>query len=786
MSITQADFDKGRRAKERFDKMIVTRYRPLLRAVTKNEDLNVVGHPSGAFTDNKTVWLPIPLALGDETLEHDKSFCGKRDPATLEMLCPWCQLEDRTDGVVFHESAHITEQSFEKVSGADVLKSVRALFGKHLDSLDPERVKRMERALRQATDSMEAANIIDAWLPFTLNLVEDVYVNRRLFKHRAGTELPLKLFSRDIFTQGILDASNGSTSFWSEKEDSAQALISVYLLGQGIPELADNLVQEHNLVDDKRAIELMEEIPSDCKPIVRIEIALKLLDYVRTLGYCQPKSDSILPPPPPPPPAKADPEPQAPGTPGDEVQEQPDPGEGDSGDEGDDAEQGDDADDTEDGEGGDDAQDGESDDDDGEGDGSDAEADDDADEADGDGEGDGSDAEADDDDEGDVAPTQAGSGSSTGAEGDDEGGDEGDEQSSSSSSGDDGDDEGESSSADADADAEGDDTQDDDPGSMTDDEIEEQLQRAKELMIYVMGHEDTGPTSSNSGSDALVLERVIKQEGFDHPTDFIEKFDLKTIKDYEGKAKPVEQKAPRSTLTPSIAKLRVVFAANRKTGMERSLPAGSRLDTRHLHRAGGGEDHRVFAKRNIPKSRNWFVCVGLDFSGSTASNGADIATMKAGHAVGEMLHELDVRFAMYAHTTGNLGGNRALEHVEIKSPSGNWRARGVQDVLFAQRGRGVNLDGHSLEQYRKIIEAERATDKMMMYFTDGEMPNANFYEELRLLQENITILQRQRCHLFGVGYRTDSPKAHGLDTIQFDDPDDVTSIVKGLEARLLR
>jgi hypothetical protein len=304
-----------------------------------------------------------------------------------------------------------------------------------------------------------------------------------------------------------------------------------------------------------------------------------------------------------------------------------------------------------------------------------------------------------------------------------------------------------------------------------------------------MGHEDSGPTGTQgSQSDKMILERVLKQEGFDHPSEEVGEFDLVTRDraPYAGQlqfAKRVE--VPRHMLTPSLARLRVVFASNRKTGIERSLRSGSRLDTMHLYRAGT-DDPRIFGRRNVPKSRDWFVLVGLDFSSSTASNGADYAEKMAGHAIGDLLHELGIRFSMYAHTAGQDYRNRTLEHVVIKAPDENWKTKGVQQTLFAQKGRSTNLDGHSLEQYRKLILAERASDKMLMYFTDGEMPCANFYEELELLKENIAILQRNRVHLIGCGYRTDSPKEHGLDTIQYDEPEDVAAIVKGLEARLLK
>lgn len=751
MSITQQEFDQGLRAKSRFYRLIDAKYRSFLRAITKRPSLEVTGHPSGAFTDGSTVYLPIPLALGDETLEHDKSLCGQRDPVTLEMLCPFCLVEDRTDGVVLHESAHMTEGSFEKIDGHDVLKSVKDVFGDWLKQLDPDQLKKLEENVRRETDAMKAASHIDTWFPFTLNVVEDIYVNRRLFKYRQGAELPLRLFSREIFEQGIEDASNGKRTFWKDGDESAQAIMSAYLRGQNLPELAVHLDPKHNLVDDPKVIELVDSIPSECKPEDRIEIALKLMAYLRELGYCPPKSDTALPPQPPEPSPQGDPQPG---------QSEPQPGQGESGQDEQEGEQ--ESGDGDGEEGGDETQEGD-------GDGTEGSADDDQ-------EGDG-DESSDGDDDG-----QDGSGQT---EGDEVDGSQDSTDGTEGEASDDGGSDKESEATDGKPD-----TSEPDTSPLSDDEIEEQAKRARELLTYVMGHDETGPQGNSQDRDSLVMERVLKQEGFDHPSDTIGSYSLVKRDDprFDGIA-PTPQKVPRNALTPSLSRLRVVFAANHKTGLERSLKRGPRLDVRHLHRIGTQQDnHEIFAKRNVPKARDWFVVVGLDFSGSTGQNGAQIAMIKAGHAVGELLHELGIRFAMYAHSSGmdyDFGG-RCLEHVEVKGPDTNWKANGVQDVLFAQRGRGVNLDGHSLEQYRKVVEAQRATDKMVMYFTDGEMPNANFDEELRLLKENIEILKRQRTHIFGVGYRTDAPKNHGLDTIRFSTPEDIPSIVKGLEDRLLR
>jgi len=98
---------------------------------------------------------------------------------------------------------------------------------------------------------------------------------------------------------------------------------------------------------------------------------------------------------------------------------------------------------------------------------------------------------------------------------------------------------------------------------------------------------------------------------------------------------------------------------------------------------------------------------------------------------------------------------------------------------------GANLDGHSLEFYRKRCEESSATDKIIMYYTDGEMPAENYAEELDLLQENIAKCKRERITLMGVGIGTDSPANHGLDTIQVDGPEDLRKVVKHLGKRLL-
>ena len=89
-----------------------------------------------------------------------------------------------------------------------------------------------------------------------------------------------------------------------------------------------------------------------------------------------------------------------------------------------------------------------------------------------------------------------------------------------------------------------------------------------------------------------------------------------------------------------------------------------------------------------------------------------------------------------------------------------------------------------MEYYRRMIERENATDRVILYYSDGKMPLENFHEELDILQREIATCRQKRIHLLGVGIRTDSPRQHGLDTVQVDDSSDVIRVVEHLERTL--
>lgn len=243
-----------------------------------------------------------------------------------------------------------------------------------------------------------------------------------------------------------------------------------------------------------------------------------------------------------------------------------------------------------------------------------------------------------------------------------------------------------------------------------------------------------------------------------------------------------------SLITASLGRLRVVFSDNRKARQVRNLKAG-RINTKALRRVPV-QDDRLFQKKREPGAKDYFVVIGLDNSGSTA--GRELGVIKAaGLHKAEMLTKLGIDFAMYAHNGSPHGyagsfhrtNTMDLDIVVIKAPGERWTEVTRQRLRDLGPG-GFNLDGHALEYYRKACDGHRATDKVILYYTDGAMPNENYEEELHTLQREIRTCVQRGYSVVGIGVGTDSPRKHGLDTIQIDSVEDVPLVVKELERRL--
>jgi hypothetical protein len=243
-------------------------------------------------------------------------------------------------------------------------------------------------------------------------------------------------------------------------------------------------------------------------------------------------------------------------------------------------------------------------------------------------------------------------------------------------------------------------------------------------------------------------------------------------------------------LGPALMRMRVVFSDNQRAHRTRNQRSG-RIDARTLGKRGWSGDDRLFGRKINPTKKDYFVAIFLDVSGST--NGVNLKMIKeAALAQAELCHRMGIAFAVYAHTGSPLKmpdsdydwGNMWVDLYEVKAPDQGWDDK-ARAALLELNPSAANLDGHTLEFARKLVEAQTQTNKIILYYSDGAMPLENHDEELEILQREIAHCRMRRIGLAGVGVRTDSPSRHGLDTVQIDDSAEVGKVVTHLERHIM-
>jgi hypothetical protein len=749
-------FEHARRAKNRLDELIASEFGPLLRSVTGNTDLKVEATGGAPATDGKTVWLQVPWKLG-ETLEHDTAKCAVKDDELLS-LCPACRVVDEVSADMWHESAHITEDSFQKMTQARLWKLIRDNFSEEIDALDSAKQYELERKVRGAISTLEGFRAIDSWALLTWNVIEDIYVNRRLYAARPGVEPGMQATTRASFLQGTA----------LKRPRDMTALMVPYIMGHGLagdPDVVAYFDAEFKpLFDDDKIQEIVGDIPTDSKIDDRLVLSIALLKRLRELGFLPRNEDSLLeePPTPPPPPPSED-------------EGDPEPGEGEQGDEPEPAEADDESDDASDGDGSDEAEasDDESEDKDDEaeadtGDGAEGDDDEDQESEDDGASGEGEAEDADEDEE-----SEGGSGGEASDEDADD--DEGEDDASGDGSSDDTQDGGDDDEA-------GDDADDGSQGhGMSDSEIEDLVDQIERSLEEAMGHDRNDDLTHGQKE---IMQKSIDQCDFDEPAVHLqglkvvgerEFLDMDGYNPYYAKP-PTHIKPNEGLVAPALSHLRVVFAENKHSHMRRDLRRGPRLDTRHLHRAAG-DDRRIFGRKDIPKQRDWSVVVGVDFTSSNCSNGAMNPVKEMALTMGELLQRLGIRFTMEVHS----GSRGMIYHAPIKGFNEPWNKDSHQKINLLD-GRGGNYDGRHMERYRKLAQAERATDKLIIFVTDGELHGSG--AEGKVLTNNIELCRRLGIQLVAVSHQNESPAQMGFDTIRFDGPQDLPKVVAGLDKHL--
>lgn len=239
-----------------------------------------------------------------------------------------------------------------------------------------------------------------------------------------------------------------------------------------------------------------------------------------------------------------------------------------------------------------------------------------------------------------------------------------------------------------------------------------------------------------------------------------------------------------TVLGPALLEMRRVLSDNERAAMERHLRSG-KINQRVLGKRAWAGDDRLFQKKRLPGKKSYAVVLGIDISASTV--GINIALAKrAAMAQAELLSRMGIDFAIYAHSANSTDGYRTLwlDMYEIKAFDSPWGPT-EHEALEKISPDSENLDGHSIEYYRKLVERQSATDKIILYYSDGKMPAANHDEELEILEREIAYCKKNQITLMGVGIRTDSPRRHGLDTVQVDNDSDIVKVVRHLKNGLL-
>jgi len=244
----------------------------------------------------------------------------------------------------------------------------------------------------------------------------------------------------------------------------------------------------------------------------------------------------------------------------------------------------------------------------------------------------------------------------------------------------------------------------------------------------------------------------------------------------------------------ALMQLKLIFEKNARGTKARNLKAG-KVNANVLGKRASIGDDRLFYNKALPRKRDYVVLLHLDNSTSTRSgiySGAGepvVQTLafekKALYAQAELLHRLRIPFIIIAGSaeTSPTDGNFHSIVFEVKTAHDPWDDK-AKAALEAVPPVGFNLDGHAMLIAIWELMQVKSTDKILMYYTDGEMPYANYEDELIQMKRAFATAKQNKIAIMGVGVRTDSPNAHGLDTVRIDTPHDLGAVVVHLGKRL--
>lgn len=772
--------DKAFRAVRELERMCSQTLTPVARSIARNPRLKVQVGPQSC-TDGTDIYLRPPMQLG-EVVRHDRSLCGERDNDTSKKLCPACAQRDDVLGIIYHELAHICFNSFEAIPDRDKAQIVERALKLHPHK-SGSRVEKLiaEFEKNKQLSFVAACSAVSPYLHSIFNAMEDARVNTQMFRAREGTYHMFRARTISAFEDGI-EMPDGSRQFWADRTPEEQATIGLLCKLSGFQYSTWLHPEIINILETPELDTILGGMTDANSAGVTYERGFKALEYFRSMGLFVDPDDMEDDP-------SDEPQDNSAGQSGEEQDDSSGSGASNndeqSGDSNDEQQQS--------GSMADDGDAGQSDDmeqsDDGDADGDSSMDDDDVSDAESDG-GSG-DGESDDD------TTE-----STGKGADDE---DSDQKESDSGSGDLGD-ESDQNAQDADdnADGTGDDDGDDadaddgsgdgvDGGNLDKSMPHGTPEEVERALSQLGDHDETQATDVNNRETQVIKTAIQQAEHFDTPSASISgvevhRADKPATASFrwfdESRAGDIRQYKPEEALVNRlIFQMRRIFAENRHAKVERGH-RGGRPDSTRLHTVASG-NKKVFTRTERPGKRDYFVGIALDCSGSTGGPTNELIK-EMGMALGDLLDRVGVPFVMYGHTSHrNYSGMESLDILNVRTHGERWTDK-ERRALTCLQGHEYNIDGHMLEWMRKRADESTASDKLILYVTDGEMPNHNYSDEVEVLERELETCKQRRINLLGVGIETDSPKRHGLNTVCLNSTSDLHLLMEELERIFVR
>lgn len=303
----------------------------------------------------------------------------------------------------------------------------------------------------------------------------------------------------------------------------------------------------------------------------------------------------------------------------------------------------------------------------------------------------------------------------------------------------------------------------------------------KQLKEMEQGKKNSKQPTSDAGDGNVMKVAVEQANTFDSFSDEVEKVTVHpqlTGPGYRYRdfyTTPISD----SVMAGSVMRARRIFSRSKLDKNVRNLKRG-KVNSVALGSRAWGEDDRLFKRKIRAEGVDFEVVIGVDHSGSLG-NGQQLHDIhNAAYGICCVLNRVNVKFSLYTHTTQM---HEQVMH-ECKKVNQPWDTNAI-NALMSCTSMGSSYDGHNLEFYRKIMEKSKARKKLIIYFTDGQIPAANRMEETDILWREKKVCKDLGIGVLGIGLETDSPKDFGLDTIKVDGATDFEFMLQEVEKRIL-